>query len=200
MPVSREKQVLYYYKPYVADAENMPSLATPPPAERTLYVVHFLQSIEESFLLKTFGKAGKIKKTIIGSYQPKRVARRSHKARTLYYALIVYKTQEALEKLKNSKFLQKQVNSVASKRVGFEANPFLVGEDGLVPNESDEDDDLDDDEREKKRAFLEHKRRVEADGFTMVTMDDVNQHRKRGKDSYGTVVEGITEDEMKRLV
>ena len=34
----------------------------------------------------------------------------------------------------------------------------------------------------------------------MVTMDDVNSHRKRGKDSYGTVVEGVTEAEIKKLV
>ena len=74
VPVSREKQVLYYYKPYVSDESNedMPNLATPPPSDRTIYVVHFLQKIEESFLLKTFSHAGKIKKTIIGSYQPKR--------------------------------------------------------------------------------------------------------------------------------
>ncbi len=42
VPVSREKQVLYYYRPYVADTENMPALASPPPPERTLYIVHFL--------------------------------------------------------------------------------------------------------------------------------------------------------------
>jgi len=45
VPVSREKQVLYYYKPYVADAASMPSLASPPPPERTLYIVHFMQAI-----------------------------------------------------------------------------------------------------------------------------------------------------------
>ena len=75
VPVTREKQVLYYYRPYTANDTNstdMPSLVTPPPSDRTIYVVHFLQKIEESFLLKTFSHAGKIKKTIIGSYQPKR--------------------------------------------------------------------------------------------------------------------------------
>ena len=68
VPVSREKQVLYYYKPYVPDTASLPTLASPPPPERTLYVVHFLQKIEEGFLLKTFGQVDKIKKTIIGSF------------------------------------------------------------------------------------------------------------------------------------
>jgi len=81
-------------------------LATPPPAERTIYVVHFLQKIEENFLLKTFSHAGKIKKTIIGSYQPKKAQRRAHKRRTLHYALIVFKSEEAIEKLSDSKWLQ----------------------------------------------------------------------------------------------
>ncbi len=64
---------MYYYRPYTGpnstdSADSGPTLASPPPPERTLYVVHFLQKIEESFLLKTFSVAGKIKKTIIGSY------------------------------------------------------------------------------------------------------------------------------------
>lgn len=56
VPVSREKQVLYYYRPYVPrdESDDLPSIASPPPPERTLYVVHFLQQIEESFLLRTF--------------------------------------------------------------------------------------------------------------------------------------------------
>ena len=74
IPVSHEKQVLYYYRPYLgpsqsqSSADSGPTLANPPPPDRTLYVVHFLQKIEESFLLRTFSVAGKIKKTIIGSY------------------------------------------------------------------------------------------------------------------------------------
>lgn len=44
VPVSREKQVLYYYRPYVPrqDSDVLPSIASPPPPERTIYVVHFL--------------------------------------------------------------------------------------------------------------------------------------------------------------
>ena len=47
VPVTRERQVLYYYKPYTpseyGDSETMmPAIASPPPSDRTLYVVHFL--------------------------------------------------------------------------------------------------------------------------------------------------------------
>ena len=129
----------------------MPALASPPPPERTLYVVHFLQKIEESFLLRTFKHAGKIKKTIIGSYQPKRAQRRAHKRRTIYYALVVFKTSEALEQLADSKFIQKKINAHAKKQVGFAANPFLAGEESLIPRDSEEEDDLDDEEREERR-------------------------------------------------
>lgn len=134
--------MLYYYKPYKPDptGAGMPTLASPPPPERTLYVVHFLQPIEENFLLRTFSIAGKIKKTIIGQFQPKRASRRAHKRRTLYYALVVFKTAESLELLSNSKFLQKRINTKAKRDVGYAANPFLDGEDKLMPQNEDEED------------------------------------------------------------
>ena len=178
----------------------MPSLVTPPPSDRTIYIVHFLQKIEESFLLKTFSHAGKIKKTIIGSYQPKRTQRRAHKKRILYYALVVFKTAESVEKLRESKYLQKKVNALAKRTMGFEANPFLKGEEHTIPQNDSDDSDLDDEERAERKKFEEYKRSVEAKGFTLVTNDHVNPHRRRGKDTYGTVVEGITEEEMQRIV
>ena len=164
IPVSRDKQVLYYYKPYIHDPSNssMPSLASPPPSDRTIYVVHFLQQIEESFLLKTFSAAGKIKKTIIGSYTPKRAAKRAHKKRVLYYALVVFKTAEAVERLGDSKFLQKKINAQAKKNIGFSANPFLKGEEQLIPDDDEMEEDMDEEEKEQRRKFLAHKRKVEA--------------------------------------
>ena len=92
----------------------------------------------------------------------KRAAKRAHKRRTLYYALVVFKSPEALEKLRDSKYLQKKVNARAKRDIGFAANPFLEGEDGLVPGESSEDDDLDPAEREKRRKHSEHKKKMEA--------------------------------------
>ena len=47
-------------------------------------------------------------------------------------------------------------------------------------------------QKEEKRKFLARKRELETQGFTMVTEDDTNPHRRRGRDSYGTVVHGVT--------
>ena len=105
---------------------------------------------------------------------------------------MVFKTADALEKLGDSKFLQKKINSVAKKSVGFHSNPFLAGEDALMPRDSEEDEDLDEEQKEEKRKFLARKRELETQGFTMVTEDDTNPHRRRGRDSYGTVVHGVT--------
>ena len=81
--------------------------------------------IEEEFLMKTFSHAGKIKKTIIGSYKPK-VSRRAHK-RTIYFALVVFKEAASADKVVNdSKFLQNKINSLAKRDVGYQANPFLM--------------------------------------------------------------------------
>ncbi len=55
VPVSREKQVFYYYKRY-QPSDSSAALATPPNPEQSLYVVHFDQEIQESFLMRTFDK------------------------------------------------------------------------------------------------------------------------------------------------
>ena len=88
---------------------------------------------------------------------------------------------------------------MAKKKNGFTANPFLVGENNLIVN-SDDDSDMDPEEREKRNKFLEHKKKIEAQGFTLVTTDDTNPHRKRGRDTYGTVVEGITDEQVQELM
>ena len=111
----------------------------------------------------------------------------------------MFKTAEALEKLNNSKYLQKHVNTRAKRQVGYTANPFLEGE--VMPGEESEDEDLPQEERDKIRALKERKRKLEEQGFTLVTNEDVTGgNRRRGRDSYGTVVEGITEEEAQKLV
>ena len=60
------------------------------------------------------------------------MSRRAHNRRIVYYALVVFKTAESLDKLRDSKFLQKKINNQARKSVGFAANPFLAGESDLV--------------------------------------------------------------------
>lgn len=135
VPVSREKQVFYYYRRFKAQTDSE-AIADAPPEAKSLYVVHFLQPIEESFLLKTFGHAGRIKKTIIGMFKPKS---KKKQRRTLYFAIVVFKSEESVDKLINdSKFLQGKVNRLARKQVGFMTNPFLANETDLIrDNDSD---------------------------------------------------------------
>ena len=133
------------------------------------------------------------------------MSKRADKKRVIYFALVVFKSAESLTKLSDSKFLQKKVNTLAKKQVGYTANPFLAGEDKLVPgaapgDSEDEDEDLTPEEREQKRKEREHRKKMEAMGFTTVTMDDTVKKRKRGVDEFGTVVEGITEEEAQRIV
>lgn len=45
VPVSREKQVFYYYKQYEPTADASGMVSTPPPSDRSIYVVHFEQKI-----------------------------------------------------------------------------------------------------------------------------------------------------------
>ena len=74
-----------------------------PPESKSIYVVHFLQPIEESFLLKTFNHAGKVKKTIIGMFKPRS---KKKQRRTLYFAIVVFKSEESVQKLiADSKYL-----------------------------------------------------------------------------------------------
>ena len=66
----------------------------------------------------------------------------------MHYALVVFKTSEAIDKLKESKFLQKKINAHAKKTFNFAANPFLTGEDKLVPQNDSDDSDMDEEEKE----------------------------------------------------
>ena len=120
----------------------------------------------------------------------------------MYYALVVFKTEEALERLGDSKFLQTKINTIAKKAIGFAANPFLAGEEQMLQEESEDDgdEDLTDEQRAEKKRQQARQRELERQGFTMVTLDDARTNRRKGRDSYGTVVQGVTEAEMKRIV
>ena len=155
VPVSKEKQVFYYFRRYKqSDTENIVDC---PPESRSIYVVHFLQPIEESFLLRTFGHAGKVKKTIIGMFKPKS---KKKQRRTLYFAIVVFKNDESVDKiLGDSKFLQGKVNRHAKKQIGFMANPFLAGEQDLLNSDS---------EAEEEVGQKNDKAKMEEGGFTLV--------------------------------
>jgi len=95
VPVSREKQVFYYYRRY-EKATDADQLVEYPPESRSIYVVHFLQPIEESFLLRTFSHVGKVKKTIIGMFKPKC---KKKQRRTLYFAIVVFDSEETVDRM-----------------------------------------------------------------------------------------------------
>ena len=126
VPVSREKQVFYYYKRYIATDSSINQIASPPPEDRSLYVVHFDQEIKESFLLKTFQYVGEIAQTHISHFKPK--ASKKKQKRTLYFAIVVFKRAESLDKLlgvDGARYLQGKVNKAAAKTIKFSENPFL---------------------------------------------------------------------------
>lgn len=99
--------MFYYYRQYNGDVEaDTVELAgtEPPPKEKTLYVVHFDQPIEESFLLRNFSLAGPIKKIHMGKFKPRASKKKSK--RTVYFGLVVYKDARSVEAiLADSKFL-----------------------------------------------------------------------------------------------
>ena len=64
IPVNREKSVFYYYKPFELvdiDKEKTRNTLIDVPNKKSIYITHFLKPIDEKFLLKFFGQAGKIK-------------------------------------------------------------------------------------------------------------------------------------------
>ena len=92
--------MFYYYKQYLATDQSIQHIATPPPAEKSLYVVHFDQEIKESFLVRTFSYVGQISQTHIGHFKPK--ASKKKQKRTLYFAIIVFKEAASIVKLLSS--------------------------------------------------------------------------------------------------
>ena len=88
VPVNRDKAVFYYYKAYSPQAETKGLLDVP--LDRSLYLCHFLRPIEDEFVQKFFGSIGKIKQIYLGEYKNKACNKR--KRRTIYYAIIVFKT------------------------------------------------------------------------------------------------------------
>lgn len=90
-------------------------------------MVHFDQTIQESFLMKTFNQfVGPVAQTHIGHFKPK--ASKKKAKRTLYFAIVVFKAAESLTKLMGAdgaRHLQGKVNKAAQKTVKFSENPFL---------------------------------------------------------------------------
>ena len=67
------------------------------------------------------------------------------------------------------------------------ANPFLT-------EQIDSDSEQDDAEAERKAG----RSLMEEGGFTVIEQEGENPNRKRGRDKYGHVFKGITEEEAKK--
>lgn len=105
------------------------------PSDRTIQICHFLRAIDENTVQKYFGLGGKIKQVQIGEYKNK--ANNKRKRRTVYFALVVYKTAEDCRMvLSEPKFLQSKVNKLMRKSVKFSNNPFADDE---VDSSAEED-------------------------------------------------------------
>ena len=70
------------------------------------------------------------------------------------------------------------------------SNPFLTGEDKTMFNDDDEGSDA---EQAKENKI--HRQKMEEEGFTIVTQDEQNKSRTKGRDQYDNVVSGITQEE-----
>ena len=115
IPVNRDKSVMYYYKRYEKLPENDESLLDIP-ADRSIYLCHFLREIDETFVQKFFGQVGKIRQIHFGVYKNKACNKRSK--RTIYFAIIVFKKPSDCEAiLANPKLIQKIVNKTTKKHV-----------------------------------------------------------------------------------
>jgi hypothetical protein len=170
----------------VPQSDATEEIVTPPPSEKTIYVVHFDQPIEESFLSKTFSMAGPIRKIHLGKFRP-RASKRKNK-RTIHFALIVYKEKNSCQRvLEDSKFLQGRINKVAKATMGFTKNPFLE-------KDLDIDDQSDSEPSDTEVQAKVQKAKMEEDGFTLVEAEAFKPKRLKARDAFATVVKGTTRE------
>lgn len=98
VPISKEKAVFYYYKKYDQGGQTQKKnedgevTLIDLPKERTIQICHFNKPIDENTVQKFFGLAGKIKQIQIGDYKNK--GNNKRKRRTVYFALVVYKSAD----------------------------------------------------------------------------------------------------------
>lgn len=138
VPIAKDKAVFYYYKPYVPKSGTESTTLVSLPADRSIYVCHFLKPLTEDILHKLFGIVGKLKQIHIGEYKNK--ANNKRKRRTVYFAIVVYKNAEDCQTVLNEpKYLQAKVNKVMKKSAKFSRNPF-AREDGSDGEDSEHED------------------------------------------------------------
>eukprot|EP00347_Sterkiella_histriomuscorum_P020550 403337379 len=191
IPITKDKIVFYYYRRYTqkstAETKNS-NVIVSLPEDRTIYVCHFNRPIDENFVQKFFGMAGKIKQVQIGEYKNK--ANNKRKRRTVYFAIITYKNaSDCYQLLNQPKLLQNKVNLLTKKGVKFSENPFAKDPNFL--NDQEESDEANEEEED-------HKAIMQDGGFTMVTAAALNEntHGIKGKGSDGiSTVLGISQED-----
>lgn len=111
------------------------------PTDRTIQICHFVRAIDENTVQKYFGLAGKIKQIQLGEYKNK--ANNKRKRRTVFFALVVYKSADDCRAiLGDPKVLQAKVNKLMRKSVKFASNPFADDDrmDGMNESESEDEE------------------------------------------------------------
>jgi hypothetical protein len=150
-----------------------------------------VKQIDEATVHKLFGLAGKIKQIQLGEYKNK--ANNKRKRRTVYFALVVFKSAEdARVIVSDPKVLQAKVNKLMRKSVKFSSNPFA--DEDSVGGESEED--LENPEILAKR---QHKEQMEDGGFIMVMPENQGSKKGRGTDGVNTV-QGISQEEAQEYL
>ena len=136
---------------------------------------HFEQAIKEEFIMKYFNKT-QIKKVEIGQYRNKSTNARKGKRRTIYFAIVVFRSEDYMESLlKTPQTLQDRVNKIAGRQIKA-MNAGMFDEDG-----DSEDTDDDDEKKETRAKKRTHKEMMEEGGFTVVDRGGNYMSSKRKK-------------------
>jgi hypothetical protein len=107
-PRGKEKHDFYYYKQF-DDTCPKSSLVTVDPT-RSVYICSFTQELEEGFVKKYMGLAGHIQSVYIGIYKHRKGNKK--KRRTIFYAIVTYKTEQGLQNCLNSDSIQHKIDNL----------------------------------------------------------------------------------------
>mmetsp|Transcript_29718 Transcript_29718/g.33797 ORF Transcript_29718/g.33797 Transcript_29718/m.33797 type:complete len:302 (+) Transcript_29718:30-935(+) len=179
VPIQKNEKFFVYYKkhiPFVSMGEDeeeeeeffnpFKEEAAKLPPGKTIFVLNLKENFNEAKLKQWFRFAGRIKSMTLGKIKKKHSTKKDIKkqGRWIYFAMIVYKTTDSVEKVMNTKWLQGQIDNMYShvdrSKYNFQGLEFTP-----LATETEVDTSktpvLD-----QKNA--EHKAKMEEDGFTMI--------------------------------
>lgn len=146
--------------------------------------------------MKYFNKT-QIKKVELGQYRNKSTNARKGKRRTIYFAIVVFRSEDYLQSLLSTpQTLQERVNKIAGRQIRS-MNAGMFDEDG---DSSDSDDD--EEKKEARARKRSHREMMEEGGFTVVDRGGkyMSSKRKKTTDEFETnVVHGISQEEAQRI-